>query len=343
MRAETHTVLNGQGFVKLVDVTGTDDRIVETARLTAQSLGKDYGDDRGLIRYLMRHLHTTPVEFGEITVHVRVPMDCWRQWIRHRTASVNEFSTRYSDAIDERATIPPDEWRLQSKGNRQGSSGTVVSEWPEGTRVVPYDGNDGDTLHAVRRDNPDDDLGYDELWAASASKLPLDMSAGEYLSVREAHFHKFGQSIYQERLAFGVANEVARKDLLLSTFTEAYWKTDLHNLLHFLHLRMDPHAQKEIREYADIIGNSIVRPLFPRVWDAFLDYRHEAVMLTRLDRCVIDQIMEAAGEGRVSIPVTEKDFMYHQYSSWQNLSKCRERDECLAKLRGLGIVQLAPE
>ena len=312
MRHETHEALNGQGFIKFVDCFGSDDRIVGAARLTAQSHGHTFNDDRTLLRYLMRHLHTTPVEFGEIVVHVRVPMDCWRQWIRHRTATVNEFSTRYSPAIDEKATTPPDKWRLQSQGNRQGSSGDVVTEWPAGFADSSEDAQD-----IMDTDSP-----------------------GQYLSNREAQLHDFANRVYDERLAFGVAKEVARKDLPLSTFTEAFWKIDLHNLFHFLYLRMDSHAQQEIRDYANIIGEQIVAKLFPVAWEAFLDYRHNAMLLTALDIEVIQRL--AVLSGGVNLP-DQEDFLEHQHDSWKSLTRCRERVECWTKLAKLRIVEANPD
>src|SRR5690606_15432105 len=153
----------------------------------------------------------------------------------HRSASVNEYSTRYSLAIDAAQATPADQWRSQAATNRQGS---------------------GD---------------------------PLDAEIGAKLSGEEAEFQARSRRVYEARIEAGVAREQARKDLPLSTYTEAYWKIDLHNLLHFLALRMDSHAQLEIREYATAIGQEIVRPMFPLVWEAFIDYRMKSMMLTRLD------------------------------------------------------------
>lgn len=234
------------GFVCLVDAMGDDSDIVQAARTSYQKGTRSVSDDRGLIRYLMSHRHTTPFEMAELKFMVRVPMDCWRQWIRHRMASVNEYSTRYSEAIDERQRTSWREWRLQATANRQGSSG-LVSEWPEGFTARPAS------------------------------------SPGEYLSLREHELQVMSDEVYKERLAFGVAREQARKDLPLSTYTEAFWKIDLHNLLHFLGLRMDSHAQLEIRTYATIIGEQIVKPLFPLTWEAFEDFRLGAMSLSRLE------------------------------------------------------------
>jgi thymidylate synthase (FAD) len=273
------------GFVALVDCMGDDGSVVQAARVSYGAGTRKVSDDRQLIRYLLRHAHTTPFEMAELKFIVRVPMDCWRQWIRHRTASVNEYSTRYSLAIDAMQATAGDEWRSQAASNRQGS---------------------GDLL-------------------------PVD--TGHQHTAAERALQNQARTVYEERLAAGIAREQARKDLPLSTYTEAYWKIDLHNLLHFLALRMDSHAQLEIRRYAETIGREIVAPLFPLVWEAFLDYRMQAVRLTRLDQEVIRRLAAAGG-----LPATEAGFLAAQDPSWQGLERCRERDECLAKLRDLGLV-----
>lgn len=277
------------GFVCLVDVMGDDQSVVQAARVSYGEGTRKVSDDRGLIRYLLRHQHTTPFEMAEIKLLVRVPMDCWRQWIRHRTANVNEYSTRYSLAIDATQTTKPEEWRTQATSNRQGSAG----------------------------------------W--------LDAGVGAKLTASEIEFQQQARKLYEERIELGVAREQARKDLPLSTYTEAYWKVDLHNLLHFLALRMDSHAQLEIREYATAIGEQILRPLFPIVWEAFIDYRMEGMFLSRLDRGVIVRLMERlAKSGRSQ--AGEEDFLASQDSTWVDMQRCRERDECRAKLVALGIL-----
>ncbi|RMF94677.1 MAG: FAD-dependent thymidylate synthase [Planctomycetota bacterium] len=272
------------GFVCLVDCMGDDGSIVQAARVSYGEGTRRVSDDRTLIRYLMRHQHTTPFEMAELKFLVRVPMDCWRQWIRHRTASVNEYSTRYSVAIDAAVQTPPDGWRLQATSNRQGSEGY------------------------------------------------LDAEQGAELSREEAALQEHARQVYNRRLELGVAREQARKDLPLSTYTEAYWKIDLHNLLHFLHLRMDVHAQEEIRRYATTIGEQIVAPLFPECWAAFCDYRRDAMHLSRLDREVIRRLAEAG-----ALPADEAAFLAAQDPAWKELSRCRERDECREKLRLLGL------
>jgi thymidylate synthase (FAD) len=278
------------GFVCLVDVMGDDGSVVQAARVSYGEGTKRVSDDRTLIRYLLRHRHTTPFEMAEIKLLVRVPMDCWRQWIRHRTASVNEYSTRYSIAIDSAQSTPPDQWRSQAETNRQGSG---------------------------------------EL-------LPADL--GQKLSAEEQRLHDECRSVYQARLDRGVAREQARKDLPLATYTEAYWKVDLHNLLNFLVLRMDAHAQQEIRDYASTIGEQIVAPLFPIAWEAFCDYRRQSMELTRLDIGVISRLMESAKLKETPPPFDHESFLAAQDESWRSLTRCRERDECETKLRSLGLL-----
>ncbi len=223
------------GFVRVVDYMGSDQAIVQAARVSYGAGTKKVTQDRGLIRYLMRHHHSTPFEMCEIKLHVRVPMDAWRQWIRHRTANVNEYSTRYSIAINQAQQTSQDEWRLQSGLNKQGSEGF------------------------------------------------LDDTIGKELTDEETALHENLWNIYNSRIEKGVAREQARKDLPLSTYTEAYWKIDLHNLFHFLRLRMDSHAQLEIREFAQTIGNQIVKNWVPLAWEAFEDYRFNSSSFSGLE------------------------------------------------------------
>jgi thymidylate synthase (FAD) len=256
--------LGSGGFVRFVDVLGDDSAIVQAARISYGDGTKTPSDDNALIRYLMRHRHTTPLEMCEVKLHIRIPMDAWRQFVRHRTANINEYSTRYSEAIDEKAVTDPGAWRLQSGSNKQGSDG-FLKEWP---------------------DKAEDVLEFPE---------GLDrrdfIGPGDYLTQQEKQFQEIAGEVYKERLACGVSREQARKDLPLSTYTEAYWKCDLHNIFHFLGLRMEKHAQLEIREYANCIGEQIIAKLFPMAWSAFLDYRLNAITLSALDiqalQCVL--------------------------------------------------------
>lgn len=275
----------GDGFVRVVDYMGNDAAIVQAARISYGEGTKHINEDRGLIRYCMRHRHTTPFEMCEIKLHVRVPMDLWRQWIRHRTANVNEYSTRYSEAIDAMALTRPDKWRLQSGSNKQGSGGY------------------------------------------------LDHEVGVALTEKEVIFQQRAREVYEQRIEQGVAREQARKDLPLSTMTEAYWKIDLHNLLHFLGLRMEAHAQEEIRTYANIIGNEIVARWCPLVWQGFLDYRFNAINFSAMELQVLAAAYEkdwprckelAVGYGWLPEPGEVR-------------KSNRERDEVATKLARLGI------
>lgn len=270
------------GFVILKDVMGTDADIAEAARVSYGNHGKTFSqeEDRTLIRYLMRHRHTSPLEQAELKFIVRVPMDCWRQWIRHRMSSTNEYSTRYKPAIDSMQKTPPDKWRLQASNNKQGSDGFL--------------------------------------------ETTEDLRGGAGLSRQETEMHKIAKEVYQTRLDAGIAREQARKDLPLSTYTEAYWKIDLHNLLHFLSLRMDSHAQWEIRQYANAVSE-FVKKLFPITWEAFEDYRLGAVTLTRLDVEVIKGVQENSWAD----PMLTLETL---------ISNKREREECLEKLKTLSLL-----
>ena len=294
MQGQQFKVLD-DGFIRVVDTMGDDSSIVQAARISYGAGTTSVHQDRGLIRYLMRHWHSTPFEMCEIKLHVRVPMDAWRQWIRHRTANVNEYSTRYSEAIDEKQKTSPDEWRSQSKTNNQGS------------------GTDG--------------ISYPENWVETEA-MRTGETVGEYLSYREAQLHDDAKLVYEERLACGVAREQARKDLPLSTYTEAYWKVDLHNLLHFLRLRMDSHAQKEIRDYATIIGNEIVANWVPHTWEAFKDYRLESMQLTRPE-------IELLNNKHNNVWFLDHPWFQHKEDG--TLKRNRERSEFEAKLERLGI------
>ncbi len=274
------------GFIRVVDYMGSDASIVQAARVSYGKGTKKIHQDRGLIRYLLRHRHTTPFEMCELKLHLRVPMDCWRQWIRHRTANVNEYSTRYSIAIDAAQTTAPDEWRYQAEGNRQGSTGFL----PPGE--------------------------------------------GAHFSEKERELHALARQVYEERLNAGIAREQARKDLPLSTYTEAYWKIDLHNLLHFLSLRMDEHAQYEIRCYAEIIGKEILRRWCPIVWEAFLDYRMNALSLSGLEVAIIREIAAGNPDAAVKLAIANK---WLPEEAGAPVKRNRERAECERKLQRLNL------
>lgn len=232
-----------KGFVALVDYMGGDEAVIRAARTSYGKGTKKTSTDRELLRYLMRHRHTTPFEMVELVFHIGMPMDAWRQHIRHRTANVNEYSTRYSEAIDATAVTGPEAWRLQSGTNKQGSGGFL------------------------------DDPGI-----------------GRYLSDREADLHRLSREVYAERLKHDVAREQARKDLPLSTYTMAYWKCDLHNLLHFLTLRCESHAQLEIRSYATVMA-ALTRAVAPVSVEAWVDYHFCGATFSRQERMILGDVL----------------------------------------------------
>ncbi len=273
------------GFVRVVDTMGDDSSIVQAARVSYGAGTKKVSEDRALIRYLLRHHHTSPFEMCEIKLHLRVPMDCWRQWVRHRTANINEYSTRYSIAIDAAQTTKPGEWRMQSTSNRQGSEGV------------------------------------------------FDDETGMQLSERESALQKFCRDEYNARLEAGVAREQARKDLPLCTYTEAYWKIDLANLLHFLALRMEQHAQHEIREYARIIGEQIVSRWVPMAWEAFLEYRMHAVTFSLTEQHLLNLIYAKQSDALLA-KMKELEWLKGEGDAVRPVLEARE---FLDKLEALGI------
>jgi thymidylate synthase (FAD) len=232
-----------RGFIRVVDYMGDDAAIVQAARVSYGRGTRKVSEDRGLIRYLMRHQHTTPFEMPVIKLHVKLPIFVARQWIRHRTASVNEYSARYS--VLDREFYIPDSSNLatQSKTNRQGRSDVIEAD--QAAQVI-------EILRADAQRN------YDHyLW------LLNENDAGEPM----------------DKNRVGIARELARMNLTLNAYTQWYWKIDLHNLMNFLRLRADSHAQYEIRVYADAIL-SIVQRWVPLSYDAFQEYRREAVTLS---------------------------------------------------------------
>lgn len=217
------------GFVRLVDYMGNDSAIVQAARVSYGEGTKKLHEDRGLIRYLMRHRHTTPFEMVEFKFHVKLPIFVARQWIRHRSANVNEYSGRYSVMKEEFYLPALSDVQTQSDRNKQGRS----------DRELPGD--------------------LQQKFIDGLARLQRDA---------------YGQ--YQEALDHQIARELARINLPLSLYTEWYWKIDLHNLFHFLRLRLDDHAQWEIRQYAVIMAE-MVQAVCPLAYEAFSDYQLNGV------------------------------------------------------------------
>jgi thymidylate synthase (FAD) len=261
----TAVPLLDHGFIRVIDYMGDDAAIVQAARVSYGRGTRRVSEDAGLIRYLMRHRHSTPFEMCEIKFHVKLPIFVARQWIRHRTANVNEYSARYS-VLDREFYIPaPAQLAAQSDVNRQGRG--AVLEGDEAAEVL-----------ALLRD--DAARCYDHY----AHMLNEDAQ---------------GNAADPQRL--GLARELARMNLTLNTYTQWYWKTDLHNLLHFCALRADAHAQYEIRVYADAIID-VMKAWVPAAYQAFRDYRLGAVtfsaqMVDVLRRMLAGEMVEQAGSG----------------------------------------------
>ncbi len=253
------------GFIRVIDYMGDDSAIVQAARVSYGRGTRRVSEDAGLIRYLMRHRHSTPFEMCEIKLHVKLPIFVARQWIRHRMANVNEYSARYS-VMDREFYIPaPEQLAAQSSANRQGRG--AVLEGDEATEVL-----------GLLRD--DAARNYDH-----------------YVRM----LNETADGAVQDESRRGLARELARMNLTLNAYTQWYWKTDLHNLLNFCSLRADAHAQYEIRVYADAIL-AMVRAWVPAAHEAFCDYRLGAVtfsaqMLAVLRRRLAGEAVEQAGSG----------------------------------------------
>jgi thymidylate synthase (FAD) len=251
-----------KGYVELLDVMGSDSDICDAARCsTAGENVKKADNNRGLIRYMMRHYHSSPFEFAELKFRVKVPIFVWRQWIRHRTANVSEISGRYSQLPDEWYSPDPHDVAMQAKGNNQGGEGHYEN--------------------------------------APLMLTELDLQACEAFDY------------YDKLCKDGVAREQARIGLPLSTYTVAIWKIDLHNLLHFLRLRLHSHAQLEIRRYAQALAE-IVEKHFPLTWEAFNDFRLQSETFTWHDRLAIARTLA----GR---EVLADDFpTKREFAEWQD-------------------------
>jgi thymidylate synthase (FAD) len=248
------------GFVRVVDYMGDDAAIVQAARVSYGKGTRQVNEDRGLLRYLMRHRHTTPFEMCELKLHVKLPIFVARQWIRHRTANVNEISARYS-VLDREFYLPrAEDLAFQSANNKQGRGAALDAD--AAARV----------LDLLRRDALQAYATYEELL--------------------EDH---------------GLARELARMNLPVSWYTQWYWKVDLHNLLHFLALRIDPHAQKEIRVYGEAIA-AIVKDWVPHAWEAFEDYRLGGAQLSRQMLEVVRDLLRGESPTRASSGLSQREW-----------------------------------
>lgn len=268
------------GFVYLVDYLGTDDSIVQAARVSYGAGTKKINEDRGLIRYLMRHQHTTPLEMIEVKLHCKMPIFIARQWVRHRTANINEYSGRYSVMSDEFYVPQASEIKGQSKWNHQARS--------------------------------------DEVLDLKDNKRVLELLKQSYATTHGA---------YQEMLDLGFARELARIGLSIANYTQWYWKIDLHNLFHFLKLRIDAHAQYEIQVYGKAIAR-IINDAFPIAYEAFNDYAVHGEHLSRLEMDIFKKL-------DISISTTELEKLAQD----AGMNNKRELSEFQKKLESWGMLK----
>lgn len=243
-----------KGFIRVIDYMGNDAAVTQAARVSYGKGTKTVSKDKGLIDYLMRHRHTTPFEMCEIKFHVKLPIFIARQWIRHRTANVNEYSARYSVLSKEFYIPEPDQLAVQSMTNMQGRGDVLSTE--ESQRVLEILKGDAERCYDH----------YQEMLNQDEQENILD----------------------ENRL--GLTRELARMNLTMNYYTEWYWKIDLHNLLHFISLRADPHAQYEIRAYADVMAD-LVKKWVPFSYEAFVKYRQNATHLSQTATEIVKKLI----------------------------------------------------
>tara|TARA_Y100001970_G_C14116611_1_gene793932 strand:+ start:50 stop:997 length:948 start_codon:yes stop_codon:yes gene_type:complete len=243
------------GFIRVVDYMGDDTSIVQAARVSYGKGTKKVNTDVGLIKYLMRHWHSTPFEMCEIKYHVKLPIFIARQWIRHRTANVNEYSARYS-ILDKEFYLPASEHlAAQSQSNRQGRGSVIEGE--QAKQVLDLLKNDAERT---------------------------------YKNYEEMLNERYDGSVIDEK-KIGLARELARMNLTLNTYTQWYWKTDLLNLMNFLRLRADTHAQYEIRAYADVMLDTL-KKWVPITYEAFMDYRVGGTEVSAKGKSIIQKLIK---------------------------------------------------
>ncbi len=259
------------GFVRVIDYMGDDAAIVQAARVSYGKGTKQSRDDAGLIRYLMRNWHTSPFEMCEIKLHVKLPIFVARQWIRHRTANVNEYSARYS-LLDREFYVPArEQLAAQSTSNRQGRGEALSGE--EADWVLRVLREDAERAHAH----------YEEMLNQRTDGSTIDPARR------------------------GLARELARMNLSLNFYTQWYWKIDLHNLMHFLRLRADAHAQWEIRAYAEVLLGILERWV-PATYQAFVDYRLGAVSLSKPAVEVVRRLLAGEDVDRESSGLSAREW-----------------------------------
>jgi len=280
------------GFVRVVDVMGSDAAVVQAARVSYGKGTKKTSEDRGLIRYLMRHHHTTPFEMCEIKFHVKLPIFVARQWVRHRTANINEYSGRYS--ILDKEFYVPDRAYLASTVEEARTAAALAKSTKSGQNdLFGVVETKKASLAAVASQSKTNRQGRDAALDDAEAVEHLETITQASNRAYKAYEQLLNQTAEGKTLKLdreGLARELARIVLPTNFYTQWYWKIDLHNLFHFISLRAESHAQYEIREYARVISD-IVRAWVPVSYEAFVDYRQEAQTLSRLEVLMIKKML----------------------------------------------------
>lgn len=271
------------GFVGLVDTMGDDAAVVNAARVSYGDGTKSVREDRGLIRYLMRHRHTSPFEMCEVKIHLKCPIFVMRQWVRHRTASLNEYSGRYSVMSDEMYMPESGYLQPQSQDNKQGRDGLFSEREKEGIHWLMNAAfeHSYDVYEALYKNA--------EAWGDTRREVIYDAYAPQ-ADVRDEPNPALVDGFFDESYP-GLARELARIVLPVANYTELYWKQNLHNMMHLLKLRRDAHAQQEIRDYAEAVY-TLIQPKFPLVLEAWEDYIWSGRHLSRMDVELLNDLLK---------------------------------------------------
>lgn len=263
------------GFVGLVDYMGSDNAIVQAARVSYGTGTKSVREDRGLIRYLIRHKHTSPIEMAEVKLHLKLPIFVMRQLVRHRTSSLNEYSARYSVLTDEMYVPNLENIKPQSSINKQGRDGDLnVFDAEEAQRLIRESTEGSHHVYSMLLNQADND---------------------------------FSEEFPEE----GISREIARTVMPVAGYTELYWKQNLHNLFHMLKLREDSHAQWEIQEFARAIYQ-LIKPLFPAACEAYEDYIRDATTLSGMEQILLKDLIQHSNANGLSIADALRA-LYEQY------------------------------
>lgn len=279
---ERYVKVLDHGFVGLVDHMGSDNAIVQAARVSYGNGTKSVREDRGLIRYLVRHKHTSPLEMCEVKLHIKLPIFVMRQLVRHRTSSLNEYSARYSVLTDEMYIPQIENIKPQSKTNKQGRAGEISAE---------------DAAHAqmlIQKACEQSYRTYNELLSEGQPTPDTDLE-GLSDELRQYVLHNQFSADYP-----GISREIARTVMPVAGYTELYWKQNLHNLFHMLKLREDSHAQWEIQEFARAIYK-LIKPLFPEACEAYEDYIRDSKTLSGMEMNLLQAVFTRSNEFDLSV------------------------------------------